>query len=103
MSKKLVRSTCQRAYNARKRHRRVALWERWLVAILLLVFAGSGLAQLTGKGAITGTVTDPSGAVIPGASVAATNKDTGITTSTVSTGTGSFTFANLDPGIYAVT
>ena len=33
-------------------------------------------AQLAGKGAITGTVTDPTGAVVPGATVTATNTAT---------------------------
>ncbi len=60
-------------------------------------------AQLTGKGAITGTVMDKTGAVIPGADVAATNIATGITTKTVSTSTGDYHFSNLDPGIYTVT
>ena len=60
------------------------------------------LAQLTGKGAISGTVTDPSGAVIPNASVMATNIATQISTSTTTTGAGAFNFSNLDPGIYTV-
>ena len=38
-----------------------------------LLVAGSLLAQVGGTGSIQGTVTDPSGAVIGGASVTATN------------------------------
>lgn len=60
-------------------------------------------AQLTGKGAITGTVMDKTGAVIPVADVAATNIATGITTKTVSTSAGDYHFSDLDPGIYTVT
>ncbi|HEY6488942.1 MAG: TonB-dependent receptor [Terracidiphilus sp.] len=78
-------------------------WKGWLAACCLLFFAGSALAQLSGKGAITGTVSDRTGAVIPGATVAATNGATGVTTTTETTGTGDYTFANLDPGIYTVT
>jgi hypothetical protein len=59
-------------------------------------------AQLTGKGTITGTVSDKTGAVIPGASVTATNTATGISNTTTTTGTGNYTFANLDAGIYTV-
>src|SRR5579859_2819249 len=70
---------------------------------LLFAFACSVSAQLTGKGAITGTVTDTTGAVIPDAQLTATNLATGIQASTQSTGTGNFTFSNLDPGIYSVT
>jgi hypothetical protein len=103
MSNWLIRFRCQRAVNAEKEHRSGASSRVWLLAIFLLIFAGSAMAQLTGKGAITGTITDSTGAVIPGASIAATNTATGITTTVPSTGTGSYTFANLDPGIYRVT
>lgn len=71
--------------------------------VLLLLAACSAGAQLTGKGAITGTVTDSTGAVIPDAQLTATNLATGIKATTETTGTGNFTFSNLDPGIYSVT
>jgi len=93
----------QRACNPYKAITGYASRLGWLVAFTLLLFAGSAVAQLTGKGAITGTITDSTGAVIPGASIAATNSVTGITITIVSTGTGNFMFANLDPGIYTVT
>jgi hypothetical protein len=60
-------------------------------------------AQLSGKGEITGTVADSTGAVISGATVTATNTATGITTKTTSTSAGAFNFSNLDPGVYVVT
>ncbi len=71
-----------------------------LIAIMLTPLGAN--AQLAGKGAITGTVTDSTGAVVPGASVAATSDATGITTKTVSTGAGDYHFSDLDPGIYTV-
>lgn len=74
-----------------------------LAAILMLVCACSAIAQLSGKGAIAGTVTDRSGAVIAGAQVSTTNTATGITTTVTTTGAGDYTFSNLDPGIYSVT
>ena len=73
-----------------------------LLVLCLAFFPTSSSAQLSGKGAITGTVTDNSGAVIPDATVAATNDATGITTTIKTTGAGSYNFANLDPGIYSV-
>ena len=60
-------------------------------------------AQLSGKGAITGTVKDGTGAVIPGAGIAVTSDATGITIKTVSTSAGDYQFPNLDPGLYTVT
>jgi hypothetical protein len=71
-----------------------------LVIAMMATFCAQ--AQLTGKGTITGTVTDKTGAVISGASVAATNTATGITVTTTTTGAGDYTISNLDAGIYSV-
>ncbi|HEX4758205.1 MAG TPA: TonB-dependent receptor [Terracidiphilus sp.] len=87
---------------ARKFLSRVA-WLGTLTTLLLLMCAGTAMAQLAGKGAITGTVTDKTGAVVPNATVAVTNTATGIKTGSVTTGSGSYTFSNLDPGIYTMT
>ena len=87
---------------ARKFVSRVA-WLGTLTTLLLLMCAGAALAQLAGKGAITGSVTDKTGAVIPSATIAATNGATGLTVTTKSTGSGDYNFSNLDPGIYTVT
>src|ERR1017187_6421666 len=46
-------------------------WLGCVAMLFALMCAGSAKAQLSGKGAITGTVTDKSGAVIPGAEIAA--------------------------------
>jgi hypothetical protein len=76
----------------------------WLVLLVIALMAPfSAQAQLSGKGAITGTVSDSSGAVVPGASVSATNDATGVTVTTTTTGAGDYNFPNLDPGIYTVT
>jgi len=78
-------------------------WLGCLTAMFVLMLAGTAMAQLSGKGAVTGTVADKTGAVIPDAVITATNGATGITTTTKSTGAGDFNFSNLDPGIYTVT
>lgn len=52
---------------------------------------------------LSGTVTDSSGAVIPGTSVTATNTETGIATKTTSDAAGSYTFPSLPPGNYDLT
>ena len=61
------------------------------------------MAQLSGKGEITGSVTDKTGAVIPDAAITATNGGSGITTTTKSTAAGDYNFPAFDPGIYTVT
>jgi hypothetical protein len=57
-------------------------------------------AQATGT--IAGSVTDPSGAVIPSAKVTAKRVDTGISQSTVTTGFGTYTLPNLQVGTYDI-
>lgn len=76
----------------------------WLGGLLaILIVATSAFGQLAGKGAIAGTVSDRTGAVIPAAVVAATNTATGVTVTTNTTASGDYTFSNLDPGIYTLT
>jgi len=70
-----------------------------LVALALLAVAGN--AQ-TFRGAINGTVTDPSGAVVTGANVKATNTGTGVAQTTTTTGDGEFSFQDLPLGTYKI-
>src|SRR3984893_13849479 len=71
------------------------------IVVVLFSLAFSAAAQ-TYRGAINGTVTDPSGAVIPDAEVKARNKATQITASTTSTSDGQFAFQDLPVGSYVV-
>jgi len=53
-------------------------------------------------GSITGTVTDPNGAVVPGAAVKATNTATNQSRESTTGGDGTFAFQALPPGRYKV-
>ncbi len=55
------------------------------------------------RGAITGTVSDTTGALIPGAQVVINNTNTGAKTDTVTTGTGNYTLLALPVGTYTLT
>jgi len=70
----------------------------WLTLILTLP-ASSALAQLS-TAALNGVVTDPTGAVIPKASLVLRNVDTGIETQAISNDTGNYRFSNVSPGRY---
>ena len=72
----------------------------WAVASLC---AGSLAAQIGGSGAIQGTITDTTGAVIPNVPVTATNVATGVETKRNSTGAGVYVISPLAPGQYTVT
>jgi hypothetical protein len=54
------------------------------------------------SGSLTGTVTDPSGAIVPEATVTITNADTGTSRTTVSNQAGSYSVPSLPPGKYNV-
>jgi len=71
------------------------------VATCLLALASTLLGQ-AGTGTITGTVTDPAGAVVSGASVEVTNTQTGVVYPAVTTATGLYTVIDLPPGTYSV-
>ena len=66
------------------------------VVILLASWVVTGRAQT--QGGITGTVTDSSGAPIPGASVTVTNTATRGTRETTTNAEGLYTFPSLPPG-----
>jgi len=71
-----------------------------LMAMLLLAFGA--FAQSTTNGAIGGTVTDQSGAVVPNAGVATKNLGTGASASGKSDEGGRFLITHLAPGVYSV-
>ncbi len=63
----------------------------------------AALAQQTMGGSIDGTVTDPNGAVVPGAKVIATNVTTGVKNNAQTTQGGLYAFPLLLPGPYTIT
>jgi hypothetical protein len=69
--------------------------------MLLIVGAAALRAQFYGE--LSGTVTDPSGAVVPGASVTMKNQASGNTRETTSNNEGYFTIAAVPSGTYTVT
>ena len=69
--------------------------------ILALVIEASLLGQAV-TGTLLGTVLDPTGAVVPNASVTLTNEGTGIANHMSTTAQGFYTFSTLDPGRYSV-
>src|SRR5882762_5772384 len=77
--------------------------------VLLLSFSCFCFPLLTGAGfaqygaSIQGTVTDNSGAVVPGATVTVSNQDTGVSKTTVTGDAGSYRVSGLVPGRYTIT
>jgi hypothetical protein len=70
-----------------------------IILSVLLLFAGVGLyAQQNSE--IVGTITDQTGAAVPGATLALTQKETGYVYNTTSNGTGGYAFSALNVGIF---
>ena len=70
-----------------------------LLGITLLACAGVSRAQDT-NASLSGTVLDPSGAIVPGASLTLTNEATAFQLKSQPNETGDYTFRNLTPGKY---
>jgi hypothetical protein len=75
---------------------------RVISCTLLALAAASPVRAQVDTGAISGTVTDPSGAVIPGAKIVLRSVATGYTFSTVAGGNGYYTFTPVKIGNYTV-
>ena len=75
----------------------------FLLTFLACLFLAPNLrAQSPSTGALTGAVKDTTGAVVPNATVTATNVGTGQTRTTTTGGDGSYTLGLLPPGTYKV-
>jgi len=74
-----------------------------LISVYLLTFLAASLtAQTAGMGALTGRVTEPSGAGVANVTVTATSVDTGQARSTTTGTDGTYKFEGLPPGSYRV-
>jgi hypothetical protein len=74
----------------------------FLVFALLLQFSAPAAFAQTFRGAINGSITDPSGAAIAGAKVTATEAATHVAHETTATGDGEFSFQDLPAATYTV-
>ncbi len=74
-----------------------------LLGFLVCILFSASLYGQSNSGNIQGTVTDPSGATLTGATVTGRNLDTGLSIATATTGAGIYSLPNLPPGRYSVT
>ena len=74
---------------------------RRMGAVLLVASATSAFAQLD-RGTVSGTIKDAQGGVVPGVTVTATARRRSRPRSTVTDGSGFYTFPNLQPGRYDI-
>jgi outer membrane receptor protein involved in Fe transport len=82
----------------------LALFGAFALSLITMIFLFNEpvMAQAT-TGTLKGTVVDPNGGIVAGATVTARNEATGIEVTSTSNSDGAFTFSNLLPGKYRVT
>src|SRR5918995_6911776 len=71
------------------------------IAILALLL-GAPLVAVAQNAIVTGTLTDQSGAVLPGVTVTARNQETGLARAAVTSGEGTYRVPAPPPGIYTI-
>jgi hypothetical protein len=71
------------------------------VVLLLSLFSVAGAQEF--RGSLSGNVTDPNGAALPGATVELKNVETNVTASTTTNDEGSYSFPLVQPGRYSLT
>ena len=76
---------------------------RILCAVACFILLISAAMAQSDRGNITGTITDPTGAMIPNASIEAKNTQTGVAYQAASSETGNYTLAQLPVGMYQLT
>ena len=74
-----------------------------LVLGFVLLMATVAGAQMGGTAAVSGTVTDASGGIVPGVKITITNTGTGIANTVASDSQGKYTLTSLAVGDYTVT
>ena len=74
-----------------------------VIAVAGILGLGMAYAQSTNSGDIRGTVTDSSGALLPGVTVTVTNNNTGVTKTLVTNGAGLYDTSSIVVGNYSVT
>src|SRR5947207_2376930 len=73
-----------------------------LAVALLILASGPAVWSQTVQGVITGTITDPTGAVVPNATVTINNVGTGISQNATTGSDGFYRFSLVPPGTYTV-
>jgi hypothetical protein len=81
---------------------RCAVWLALISIVGALIFPAESRAQGETTSAIVGEVRDATGAVVPGATVTITNRETGLRRAAQTDAAGRFNFPQLPPGNYSV-
>ncbi len=76
---------------------------RFFGLLFALCLCSAATFAQTATGTITGTISDPAGAVVAGAPIELKNSETGTVNQTVSSSTGNYSFSQLPPSTFELT
>lgn len=79
-----------------------SVFATWLLAFAVLLALPAAIQAQTFRGGINGAVTDPTGAVVPGATVEAVDTATSVSHKTISSSGGEYSFQDLPLGSYKI-
>ena len=91
---KIARKNCRKSATSMR---------RFFFTWILILCAANVLHAQAGRGSISGLVTDPTGAIVPGTKITLVDQATGTTQHSVTTAAGLYSFVSLNPGVYKVT
>jgi hypothetical protein len=74
----------------------------WIAFLSCMFFASNGFGQVGINATLSGTISDSSGALIPGVTVTATNEATGVESTALTNESGIYRYPSLQPGNYDV-
>jgi len=102
----LTSSCCNTPIQLSKGSSKLKAWSAFAaltaLAFLLLLGATVAFGQSVSTGNIVGTITDPSGAVVPGADITITDKTTNAVSKTTTNREGHYVFVNVPPSTYDI-
>ena len=75
----------------------------WILLVACLLAMPAGSFGQSYFGTVTGELTDPTGAVIPGVKLTLTDQEKGYAFNATSDGSGRYLFRSIPPGVYSVT
>src|SRR3984957_10256996 len=84
-------------------HQKCSLQSCWILLVAFFLTAPAGSFGQGYFGTVTVVLTDPTGAMIPGAKMTLTDQDKGYVFNATSEGTGRYLYRSIPPGIYSVT
>src|SRR5215467_14319218 len=74
--------------------------KRSIALLLFVVLIAAQVFAQSSNATVSGTVSDSTGALIPGVTITATNTQTGIVDTVITNESGTYNFASLQPGVY---